>query len=221
MLAEDPRSPVLAGRRLRQSRPARDESPVHQRAWFAVMLAAAAVGIVGTGLAAVSAFGPRPAGVGAGRHGDQVAALGLGARTEVADVGEIGETFAYANGVSVTVKGLRRARASGVAVGARKGQPIAVADIEVVNHSRGILNLTELQVSGRVRSRSGGRDRQADEVTDPAGVPKRLHGELPPGHHATGSYAFALGTAAEARAVAIELSPGYAYRWATFEGAAR
>jgi hypothetical protein len=185
------------------------------------MLAAAAVGIVATGLAAVTAFGPRPAGAGAGRDADQVAVLSLGAQAEAADVGEIGETFAYANGVSVTVKGLRRARASDGAVGARKGQPIAVADIEVVNNSRGILNLTELQVSGRIRSRSGGRDRQADEVTDPTTVPKRLDGELAPGHHAAGSYAFALDTPADARAVAVELSPGYAYRWATFEGAAR
>jgi hypothetical protein len=218
LIVEEPRVVALPSRLSRHRQ--RAQAP-HRQAAFTALIVVAVVGIVATCFAAVAAFGSRGSGAEAAGRPEQAGVLALGAEAAVVDVGEVGETFAYANGVSVTVRGLRRARASGSAVGARPGQLLAVAEIEVVNNSRGTLGLDEMQVGARVGTRAGDHEHQADEVVDPGRVPPRLAGSLKPGRHATGSYAFALQAAAEARDLAIELAPGYAYRWATFEGAAR
>jgi hypothetical protein len=213
MIVQEPQRRAFVRRR--SSRQRRTATPAYQQAGFLALLAVVVLAIVGTGFAALAMFGSRGAAGDTG-HADSAGVLALGAGAAVADVGAVGETFAYANGVTVTVRRLRLARASGRALGARAGQSIVVAEIDLANNSRGSLAMVELQVSARV-----GEDRQAGEVVDPGSGPPRLEGELPPGQRATGSYAFALERGAEARSVAIELAPGYAYRWATFEGVAR
>jgi hypothetical protein len=214
MIVQQPQRRAFVRRR--SSRQPRTATPAYQQAGFLALLAVVALGIVGTGFAALATFGSHGAAGDPTGHADSAGVLALGAGAAVADVGAVGETFAYANGVTVTVRRLRLARASGRALGARAGQPIVVAEIDLVNNSRGSLAMVELQVSARV-----GEDRQAEEVVDPGSGPPRLDGELRPGQRATGSYAFALERGAEAEDVAIELAPGYAYRWATFEGVAR
>lgn len=132
---------------------------------------------------------------------------------EDSNLAKVGQTATADDGVEFSVTRLQRGRVSDTAAGGRPGDPAVIVTVRVKNGSKARMDLSEIDVIARL-----GKDgREAEQVYqgDFAGSPS---GTLPPGRTSTSRYMFAGKTSGELRTVSVELSPGWEYDSATFEG---
>lgn len=129
-------------------------------------------------------------------------------------VTSIGQWAKTEGGVEFRVSKLARATIPEYAAGGRVGNPAVVVTVEVKNGSNQRLDLSLMNVS--VRLGQGGREAES-VYTDSYGSPT---GTLAPGRTSTHKRMFAAETKAELGVVSVEVSPGFDYNSAIFEGAA-
>lgn len=125
----------------------------------------------------------------------------------------VGHWATAADGITLRVWKLKRGRVSDVASGGHVGDPAVIVYVQIRNGSSKRFDLSLVQVEARI----GADGQEAEEVfQDEFG--EGFSGSLTPGRTVTQKFMFAAKKTADLKKVSIEVTPGFDYEGATFEG---
>lgn len=125
----------------------------------------------------------------------------------------IGYHFVYTDGTGVTVTSMSRFTPSDTSTGVGAGQVGVVVTITVQNNTGGNFELATVLC----QMYTGASGNQAETVFDSAQGIDGFSGSIPPGHSATGKFAFAVNQT-DLGQLLVTVQPGFNYDPASFEG---